>query len=56
MAHDEPSFRDYLIAHPTEAERYLDLKRELSKRFSTDRAGYTRAKSEFVEEVLRKAR
>ena len=48
-------FRDYLIAHPDEAQRYESLKRELAAKFATDRDGYTRAKDGFVREVLRKA-
>jgi len=48
-------FRDYLIAHPKEARRYEDLKRELAAGFAKDRDGYTRAKDGFVQEVLRKA-
>ncbi|MBZ5537557.1 MAG: GrpB family protein [Acidobacteriia bacterium] len=47
-------FRDYLIAHPDEAARYERLKRELAVRLTNDRDGYTKAKSEFVEHVLRK--
>ena len=48
-------FRDYLVAHPEEAERYERLKRDLATRFPTDREGYTKAKEEFVREALRKA-
>jgi GrpB-like predicted nucleotidyltransferase (UPF0157 family) len=48
-------FRDYLRAHPEEARRYENLKRELSAKFATDREGYTRAKDGFVQEVLRNA-
>lgn len=47
-------FRDHLVAHPEDARRYEDLKRELATRFATDRDRYTNAKAGFVQEVLRK--
>jgi GrpB-like predicted nucleotidyltransferase (UPF0157 family) len=48
-------FRDLLRADPAEAARYGDLKRELAVAFRTDRDAYTRAKTAYVLEVLRKA-
>lgn len=48
------AFRDYLITHPEEAARYAALKRELVERFRTDRDAYTKAKAEFVGEILKK--
>jgi GrpB-like predicted nucleotidyltransferase (UPF0157 family) len=48
-------FRDYLVAHPEEAQRYEGLKRELATTFATDRDGYTNAKEGFVRAALRKA-
>ncbi len=53
---DRIIFRDYLRAHADEAERYQALKTELAKRFPKDRAAYTASKTEYVNEVLRKAR
>lgn len=50
------AFRDYLRHHPKEADDYAILKRSLSGKFSIDRATYTQAKTEFVEEILRRAR
>jgi GrpB-like predicted nucleotidyltransferase (UPF0157 family) len=50
------AFRDHLIAHPDDAARYAALKRELAEKFRTDRDAYTRAKAEFVAEVLRSTR
>ncbi len=49
-------FRDYLRAHPDEAERYEALKRELAERFHFDRLAYNDAKTAYVNEVLAKAR
>jgi GrpB-like predicted nucleotidyltransferase (UPF0157 family) len=48
-------FRDYLIAHPEEAQRYSQLKERLSEEFRFDPTGYTDSKSEFIQEINRKA-
>jgi GrpB-like predicted nucleotidyltransferase (UPF0157 family) len=48
-------FRDYLRAHPTDARRYAEHKRELAARFVEDRAGYTDAKDPYVWEIMRVA-
>ncbi len=48
-------FRDYLRAHPEEAQRYAALKRELVERFRFDRLAYNDAKTAYVEAVLAKA-
>lgn len=50
------AFRDYLRAHPDEAQRYEALKRDLTARFRDDRTAYSEGKTEFVEAVLAKAR
>jgi GrpB-like predicted nucleotidyltransferase (UPF0157 family) len=49
-------FRDYLRAHPETAAEYAALKRGLAGRFGADREGYTEAKTEFIQSVLRAAR
>jgi len=49
------AFRDYLRAHPEEAETYERLKRQLAAEHPTDRDAYTDAKSAYVESVMRKA-
>ncbi len=49
------AFRDYLRAHPEEAETYERLKRRLAAEPQTDRDAYTNAKSAYVESVMRKA-
>ena len=50
------SFRDYLRAHPAEAERYADLKRHLASEYPDDREAYTDAKSAYVADVTARAR
>jgi GrpB-like predicted nucleotidyltransferase (UPF0157 family) len=45
-------FRDYLRANPEVAHRYERLKRDLARRFRSDREAYTDAKSAFVEEIM----
>ena len=48
-------FRDYLRAHPREAQRYEALKRDLAVRFPKDREGYTDGKREYIQAVMEKA-
>lgn len=50
------AFRDYLIAHPHEAQAYEKLKRELADPFRYDSIGYTDGKSEFIRGVDQRAR
>ncbi|BAY87343.1 hypothetical protein NIES267_68650 [Calothrix parasitica NIES-267] len=49
-------FRDYLRIHSEEAKRYEKLKRDLAVRFRDDREAYTEGKSDYVAEVMEKAR
>jgi GrpB-like predicted nucleotidyltransferase (UPF0157 family) len=49
-------FRDWLRAHPEDAQEYYCLKRELAARFGRDREGFTDAKSVFIESVVARAR
>jgi GrpB-like predicted nucleotidyltransferase (UPF0157 family) len=49
-------FRDYLRAHPEETRRYERLKREFAARHRTDREAYGAAKTDYVEEILAKAK
>lgn len=48
-------FGDYLRTHPEATRRCSELKKSLAIRFRNDRAGYTDAKTGFVESILRKA-
>lgn len=49
------AFRDYLRAHPEDAQRYAELKRELAARHVTDINAYVDGKAEFVHSILQKA-
>lgn len=46
------AFRDLLRAQPETARRYETLKRDLARRFSSDREAYTQAKTEFIDGAL----
>ena len=48
-------FRDYLRAHPQEAEHYARLKRDLAERFRTDREAYTDAKAAYIRDIMQRA-
>jgi GrpB-like predicted nucleotidyltransferase (UPF0157 family) len=50
------AFRDHLRSHPEEARGYELLKRLLACQYGNDRDGYTQAKSEFIEAILRRAK
>ncbi len=47
--------RDYLRSQPAAREAYAVLKIGLARRFRDDRDAYTDAKSEFIEDALRRA-
>jgi GrpB-like predicted nucleotidyltransferase (UPF0157 family) len=49
-------FRDYLIANPEAARAYEALKRQLSAQHAADREAYTEAKTDFIVDVMRRAR
>ena len=49
-------FRDYLRSHADAATAYAELKRALAEEFGRDRLGYVEAKTDFVNEVLTRAR
>jgi GrpB-like predicted nucleotidyltransferase (UPF0157 family) len=48
-------FRDYMRAHPEAARKYETLKRDLASRYADQREVYTESKTDFVQEILRKA-
>jgi len=48
-------FRDYLRAHPDEADRYAALKAELAAAHAHDRGAYQLGKSAFIREIDRRA-
>lgn len=49
-------FRDYLRAHPEEARRYGDLKRQWRRQAGDNREQFTSLKTPYVASVLAKAR
>lgn len=53
---DRIIFRDYLREHPDALKEYEAHKHDLAKRFPKDREAYTKHKTEFVNDVLAKAR
>ncbi|MCX6565975.1 MAG: GrpB family protein [Candidatus Aminicenantes bacterium] len=53
---DRLLFRDYLINHPGTAREYGALKMRLGEMHRGDRVAYTRAKTDFIVAVTRKAK
>lgn len=53
---DELYFRDYLAAHPDEAEKYAALKRALKEKYEFNRDAYTEGKAELIAAMTRRAR
>ncbi len=53
---DRIYFRDYLKEFPKVAERYNDLKIELSKKYPNNRVKYTEEKGEFIHSITEKAK
>jgi GrpB-like predicted nucleotidyltransferase (UPF0157 family) len=49
------AFRDYMIAHPDDAQQYSELKRQLAKHYPHDIEGYMDGKDEFVKTMEKKA-
>ncbi|HEU0301249.1 MAG TPA: GrpB family protein [Longimicrobium sp.] len=49
------AFRDYLIAHPADAQRYSELKRRLAREHPHSMDGYMDGKDGFIKEMDRRA-
>lgn len=49
------AFRDYLMAHPDEAQQYSDLKRSLARQYPHDIQGYMDGKDAFIRAIDQKA-
>jgi Uncharacterized conserved protein len=49
------AFRDYMIAHPEEAEKYSELKRKLVELYAGDPESYIDGKDAFIQEIDRRA-
>lgn len=45
------AFRDFLRCHPEAVAEYASLKLRLAREFGSDRAGYTDAKTEFIQKI-----
>ena len=49
------AFRDYMIAHPGDAQRYSELKRKLAEEHPQSMDGYMDGKDGFIREIDQKA-
>ncbi|MBE7382255.1 MAG: GrpB family protein [Leptolyngbya sp. SIO1E4] len=49
------AFRDYMIAHPEDAQSYSELKQRLAREYPTNIDGYMDGKDEFIREIDKKA-
>ncbi|MDT4952260.1 MAG: hypothetical protein QOJ02_398 [Acidobacteriota bacterium] len=49
------AFRDYMIAHPVDAQRYSELKRKLAEEHPQSIDGYMDGKDGFIKEMDRRA-
>ena len=49
------AFRDYMIAHPVDAQRYSELKRKLAEEHPQSMDGYMDGKDGFIKEIDRRA-
>lgn len=49
------AFRDYMIAHPEDAQSYSELKQRLAREYPENIDGYMDGKDEFIREIDRKA-
>jgi GrpB-like predicted nucleotidyltransferase (UPF0157 family) len=49
------AFRDYIISHPEDAQRYSELKQKLAQQNPDDIEKYLDGKDEFIKEIDRKA-
>lgn len=52
---DRLYFRDYLTANPSIANEYAILKQKLALKFKHNRDAYTKAKTDFIENITRNA-
>jgi GrpB-like predicted nucleotidyltransferase (UPF0157 family) len=49
------AFRDYMLAHPADAQAYSELKQKLAREHPRDMDGYMDGKDGFIKEMDRKA-
>lgn len=48
-------FRDYLRKHRGQANQYANLKKKLEEKFANDRYHYTKAKVNFIRDIIKRA-
>ena len=53
---DAVLFRDYLRSNKISREEYASFKQKLAEQFTEDRASYTKAKENFIQEIVRLAK
>jgi GrpB-like predicted nucleotidyltransferase (UPF0157 family) len=53
---DEIIFRNFLINHPQEAQKYSELKFRLASEYFSDREAYTDGKTEYITGIIKIAR
>ncbi len=46
-------FRDYLLEHIEERQKYAELKRKLEQKFANNRNAYTKGKEQFIKNILK---
>jgi GrpB-like predicted nucleotidyltransferase (UPF0157 family) len=49
------AFRDYMIAHPEEAQKYSQLKQSLADKYPTNIEMYIEGKSDYIKSIDKKA-
>lgn len=49
------AFRDYMVAHPEDAQKYSELKRRLAREYPANINGYMDGKDGFIKEMDKKA-
>ena len=49
------AFRDYMIAHPEDAQKYSELKKKLADEYPQNMDGYMDGKDGFIKEIDRRA-
>ncbi|ATI53544.1 GrpB family protein [Bacillus cereus group sp. TH43LC] len=50
------AFRDYMIAHPEEAQQYSNLKQTLAKKFPINIEKYIEGKNDYIKEIDNRAK
>jgi len=53
---DHIMFRDHLRRNESSRNKYIKLKIKLAKQYPNDRPSYTKAKEEFIQEIIQRAK